>query len=132
MSSQHPSGLELANAIAVEVMHWHEEPDGFWYRYASCTGLKVAKNLIDYPTGGFFRPDRNFFHLGLVKFKVMTDTSATYKTSFPGKDLKVEFNDGRIKTSVQDEMTHDEFQNEIGALACYLFVMAWRKENMVQ
>jgi len=129
MASDQPSGLDLANAIAREILHWHEGPKGFWYRYASCTGLKVAKKLIDYPEGGFFRPDRNLFHLGLVKFKVMTDTSAKYKATFPGKDLKVSFNDGRIETCVRDDLTLDDFQHEIGALACYLFVKAWREEN---
>jgi len=122
------SGKELANAIAVDVMHWREV-NGMWWRGGSNTGLKVAKNIIDYPSGGFFRPDRNFFHLGLVRFKVETDTSATYKATFPGKNLKVTFNDGTLETSVVDELTLDEFQHEIGALACYLFVMAWREEN---
>jgi len=124
------SGKELAFAIAEDVMHWKVRGD-LWYRGASCTGLKVARSITDYPEGGFFRPDRNYFHLGLVKFKVMTDTSATYKTKFMGKDLKVEFNDGNISTTVRDEMSLDDFQNEIGALACYLFVLAWREENKV-
>lgn len=128
MPSDHPSGKELANAIATEILHWREV-DGMWWRGGSCTGLKVAKGLVDYPQQGFFRPDRNFFHLGLVKFKVMTDTSCSYKATFPGKDLQIEFNDGNISTIVRDEQSLDEFQHEIGALAAYLFVKAWREEN---
>lgn len=128
---KHPSGYELANAIALEILRW-EDRGGMWFRGASPTGLKVARSMSDFPQGGFFRPDRNLFHVQLIDFAVQRDTSARYKTKFPGKDIEVMYSDGDLQTTVRDE--NDLILgtgNEAIALAAYLFVKAWREENLV-
>lgn len=125
-----PFAHKLAEAVAREIMHWRMK-DGMWWRGGSCTGLKVAKGMLDYPEEGFFRPDRNLFHMSLVRFKVVTDTSAAYDSTFPGNKIRVVYNDGDgCRGSAVDEYNLlDDSAKETHCLAMYRFILAWREKH---
>jgi len=122
------TGLDLVDAIAKETLGWHDR-GGWWWRAGSPTGFRVAYERLNYPDEGFFRPDRNLFHLQFCEFMVWRLTGAEARAEFPGKNLRKVIEGGGLQTTVVDENTLDDFNNEIGALAVYLFVKAWREEH---
>lgn len=105
----------------------------YWWRGGSCTGLKVARKMLDYPEEGFFRPDRNLWQMSLVRFKVENDTSAAYTAKFPGKNVKVEFNDsdGCRGSAVDEHSLLDGSGMEVACLAMYRFIKTWREKHEV-
>lgn len=94
--------MKIARRVALEIMEWTEK-DGFWYRYGDPTGLKVATEPHHYPAAGYFRPDRSWFQMTLMAYRIFHVTRAIASFRFPSGHVEAVFNDGEIEAAHRTE-----------------------------
>lgn len=124
--------IETARAVAERLMGWANR-DGWWYRYDSATGYKVATQPGDKASQGFFRPDRSYFQMGLIEFRLWQICGATMQFSCGAQEVSCTFNDGKLDAEAADDresLKEHQFEDRAVCIAAALsFYDAWKAEH---
>jgi len=94
---------DLCDALATEVLGWHERHT-MWWRLGSPTGLHRATGAAQIPQRGFFRPDMNLLHLQICLARLKDDgCEFSHGWSNMRYAYRIDFEDTRAELTVDVE-----------------------------